>query len=199
MIGKITYCIFWLWKAVATVAGTFFGTVYMKLWGVDCSWIKCVGLPRIERTNGGKITLGKGVILRSSACSNTAGAFHPVSLCTIGNGHISIGNNSGLSSTVIVSESSVTIGKNVLIGVNTSIIDTDFHPVDAVQRRIPHTHGKTSPITIGDDVFIGMNSIILKGVTIGKGAVIAANSVVTKSIPANTMVGGNPAKVIRIL
>ena len=59
--------------------------------------------------------------------------------------------------------------------------------------------GISSPIVIEDDVFIGVNCIILKGVTIGARSIIAAGSVVTKSIPADCIAGGNPAKVIRLL
>lgn len=67
---------------------------------------------------------------------------------------------------------------------------------------MPHTStdwGVSAPVTIEDDVFIGMNCVILKGVTIGARSIIAAGSVVTKSIPADCVAGGNPAKVIKRL
>ena len=72
--------------------------------------------------------------------------------------------------------------------------------MDYILRRGQHTDwGISSPIVIEDDVFIGVNCIILKGVTIGARSIIAAGSVVTKSIPADCIAGGNPAKVIRLL
>ena len=88
----------------------------------------------------------------------------------------------------------ITIGKNVAIAHNVSIMDSDFHRIhDESGRHI----NPSRPVVIGDNVWIGRNSIILKGVTIGEGAVIAAGSVVTKDVPANTIVGGVPARILR--
>jgi acetyltransferase-like isoleucine patch superfamily enzyme len=88
------------------------------------------------------------------------------------------------------------IGSNILIGSGCVISDSDSHPVLPSERN-DHTKTKTKPVVIEDDVFIGARSIILKGVTIGKGSVIGAGSVVTKSIPEYTIAGGNPAKIIK--
>lgn len=113
---------------------------------------------------------------------------------------ISIGDNVGMSSTVLWSHKKITIGNHVKIGGNCIIIDTDAHNMDFLLRRSPSTDwGVSSPVTIEDDVFIGMNCVILKGVTIGARSIIAAGSVVTKSIPADCVAGGNPAKVIKRL
>ena len=80
------------------------------------------------------------------------------------------------------------------------LIDTDAHNMDYLSRREQCTDwGATAPIVIEDDAFIGMNCIILKGVTIGSRSIIAAGSVVTRSIPADCIAGGNPARVIRNL
>ena len=81
-------------------------------------------------------------------------------------------------------------------------MDTDCHCVNYLSRRDPKIDGPqcgSSPIVIEDDAFIGMNCIILKGVTIGSRSIIAAGSVVTRSIPADCIAGGNPARVIRNL
>ena len=90
--------------------------------------------------------------------------------------------------------SSVYIGHNVVISERVVIRDSDNHTI-----RYNDTEGKpgTLPIVIGDHVWIGMNSIILKGVNIGEGAIIAAGSVVNKDVPAYSMAGGVPAKVIK--
>ncbi|MCQ2379548.1 MAG: hypothetical protein MJ025_01300 [Victivallaceae bacterium] len=199
MLGRVAYAVFWLWKAAVTVLGTVFGSAYLKLWGVRCPLVKCVGLPRVEKSPGGDISIGHGVTLRSARCSNVAGVFRPVSLCTRRNGCISIGDHSGLSAAVVVSESRVSIGKHVLVGPGVGIVDTDFHPLDAVARREPHAAGVSEPVEIGDDVFIGMNSIVLRGVTIGRGSVIAAGSVVADSIPPGVLAAGVPACVVRRL
>ncbi|MGN8070015.1 sugar O-acetyltransferase [Mucilaginibacter sp. 22184] len=85
------------------------------------------------------------------------------------------------------------IGDDVMIGPNVSIITTG-HPLDPSQRRSV-TIGK--PIVIERNVWIAASAIIIGGVTIGKNSVVAAGSVVTKNVPPNTLVGGNPARVIR--
>lgn len=113
---------------------------------------------------------------------------------------IIIGNNVGMSSTVLWCHKKIVIGNNVKIGGNCILIDTDAHDINYVNRRRPATdRDAASPIIIEDDVFIGTNCIILKGVTIGAHSIIAAGSVVTKSIPADCIAGGNPARVIKNL
>lgn len=88
----------------------------------------------------------------------------------------------------------VSIGNNVSIAYNVLIQDSDYHTTyDEKGNEKP----QTLPIVIEDDVWIGANAIILKGVTLGKGCVVAAGSVVTKSVPAYALVGGNPARVIK--
>lgn len=105
-----------------------------------------------------------------------------------------------MSSTVLWAHKNITIGNYVKIGGNCILIDTDSHNKDYMIRRGQYTDwGIAEPIVIEDDVFIGMNCIILKGVTIGARSIIAAGSVVTKSIPADCIAGGNPAKVIKSL
>lgn len=120
----------------------------------------------------------------------------------VGHGaNLKIGNNSGMSSASIWVNESITIGNNVNIGANSTIIDTDAHSLDwRVRMTTEDTFcAKNAPIVIGDGVFIGMGSIVLKGVTIGDHAVIGAGSVVTQSIPANCIAAGNPCKVVKYL
>ena len=87
------------------------------------------------------------------------------------------------------------IADNVMIGPNVSII-TSSHPLEPSKRRTT-TIGK--PIVIGKNVWIAANALIIGGVSIGENAVVAAGSVVTKNVPPNTFVGGNPARVIRTI
>lgn len=96
---------------------------------------------------------------------------------------------------VVLDCAPVTIGSNVFIAPNVQIY-TASHPLDAELRK---TLENAYPVTIGDDCWIGGNSVICPGVTIGKGCVIGAGSVVTKDIPDNSLAVGNPAKVIRKL
>lgn len=111
----------------------------------------------------------------------------------------------------IWSGADVNIGNNVLIAHNVNIHDNNSHSLDFLERRkhyadiISTGHPKSiqslkdAAITIHDDVWIGFNSIILKGVTIGEGAIVAAGSVITKDVTPFTVVGGNPAGLIKSL
>lgn len=112
---------------------------------------------------------------------------------------LTIGNNVGMSSTRMWIHKGVTIGDNVKIGACVLMTDTDAHPMDYLARRTSSEGTKSAPIVIEDDVWVGAHSIILKGVTIGARSVIGAGSVVTKSIPADCVAAGNPAKVIKML
>ena len=119
---------------------------------------------------------------------------------------IEIGNDSGISSACLWAKTRITIGDRVKIGGDCILMDTDAHNLDYRVRGSGEMIGKfgkdsltaaSAPIVIEDDVLIGTRCIILKGVTIGARSIIAAGSVVTKSIPADCIAGGNPAKVIR--
>ena len=126
-------------------------------------------------------------------------------------GKISIGRDCYLGeNSRIWSAASIKIGDRVLISHNVNIHDTNAHSLDP---QIRHRHFietmatgfprenavdiVSAPIVIGDDVWIGFNSIILKGVKIGRGAIVAAGSVVTKDVPEFSIVAGNPAKVVK--
>ncbi|MFT4045517.1 MAG: sugar O-acetyltransferase [Solimonas sp.] len=87
------------------------------------------------------------------------------------------------------------IGDDVMIGPNVSLI-TEGHPVEPSQRRAAIT---AKPIVIERNVWIATGAIIIGGVTVGENSVVAAGAVVTRDVPANTLVGGNPARVIRAI
>ncbi len=133
-------------------------------------------------------------------------------------GKIEIGNHSYIGASTFISKSSISIGDNVTIAWGCTIYDHDSHSLNHIDRRKDiddelrdirngdsfilnkdWSKVKSKPIIICDDVWIGMNSIILKGVTIGEGAIVGAGSVVTKDIPAWTVVAGNPAKIVKEL
>ena len=152
------------------------------------------GSPMLRRVPGSRIVVGARCTFRSAAWSNFAGINHPCILATLGeNAIIKIGDDCGFSGASICAEKSITIGQRVMVGANATIFDTDWHPVDPMQRAAGGT-GASSPVTIEDDVWLGANVVVLKGVTIGAGATIAVNSVVTKSIPPGVIAGGVPAR-----
>jgi acetyltransferase-like isoleucine patch superfamily enzyme len=122
-------------------------------------------------------------------------------------GQLSIGDYSYFTNAVLLCELSVTIGRYVMIGWNTTIADSDFHPIDPALRIAdavacsPVGKGRArppiamQPVVIEDDVWIGPNATILKGVRIGAGAFIEAGSLVTRDIPAGAVAAGNPAQI----
>jgi acetyltransferase-like isoleucine patch superfamily enzyme len=177
--------------------------IVLKLYGVKMGAnCKIIGKPVISRHNNSQITLGNRAVLVSKISQTALGVSRPVILRTMTeNSKIFIGEDTGLSGTTICSAISVEIGARCLIGADVLIVDTDFHQVDVLSRRyLPHPAPKPEHrIVIGDDVFIGARSIILKGVSIGNGSVIGAGTVVTKNVPTNVIVAGNPASVVRAL
>jgi acetyltransferase-like isoleucine patch superfamily enzyme len=126
------------------------------------------------------------------------------------NGSAVIGDFTLLNGALVMAEERIEIGSHCLISWNVGIADSDFHPLEPAQRLIdahalapfykdrpPRPRLETRPVKIADNVWIGMNAIILKGVTIGENSVVAAGAVVVKSVPANTIVAGNPAVAVK--
>ena len=143
---------------------------------------------------------GPGLCLRSSTRSNPLAPNHPVILCTWRAGsRLEVGTNFAMTGGTLCAAERITIGDNVAVGANTIIVDTDFHPTSLEDRKSKPDAGEVASVLIEDDVFIGMNCLILKGVTIGKGSVIGAGSVVTTDIPSQVIAAGNPARVVREL
>lgn len=116
--------------------------------------------------------------------------------------NMSIGDGSSIpkGSTFYCTEAPLTIGRKVIFGPHPTIITGD-HRTDVIGKFIMDSHEKLpendAPVTVEDDVWAGCNVTILKGVTIGRGSVIAAGAVVTKSCPPYSIIGGVPAKVLK--
>ena len=96
---------------------------------------------------------------------------------------------------------SIRIGKHCLLAAGVAVFDMDGHPQDAALRRAgePSPPESIGPVVIGDDVWVGNGALILKGVTIGDRAIIAARSVVTRDVSSDTVVAGNPAQMVKTL
>ncbi|MBI1202275.1 MAG: acyltransferase [Rhodopseudomonas sp.] len=161
------------------------------------------GLPEIKRAPGARIVLGRRVQLNSSSVRTVAATLSgPVRLAALSaSASILVEEGVGLNGTSITARSkAIRIGAGTLVGPNVVIVDADFHaiwPPDA--RAVSPAIESDADVTIGRNVWIGMGSMILKGVTIGDGAVIAAGSVVTRDVAANSLAGGLPARFIRSL
>ena len=183
-----------------------FNRLYFRLKGIEFGKnILAYNKVYLTGYKQGKITIGDGFHLTSGdginpICRNIRACIHRGSPQAT----IIIGNNVGMSSPCIWINERLTIGDHVKIGGNCVILDTDTHQIDYLARRGEKADSEditttiqSAPITIEDDVWVGTNCIILKGVTIGARTVIGAGSVVTKSIPADSIAAGNPCKVIR--
>ena len=124
----------------------------------------------IRTQKHGQIEIGKNVCLMSHPGTNLVGLTNPCVLHCHGDGHIVIGDHSGGSAVILSSKSSIRIGRYVKLGGNVRVFDHDYHALDYQDRRHGATdkaNCRTKPVMIGDDVFVGTNSIILKGVTLG--------------------------------
>ena len=156
------------------------------------------GTPIIQKHRQSRMHFGDRLALRSTVRSNPLGANHPVILCTWREDSLlQVGDDFAMTGGTICTLERIIIGHRVTVGANSTIVDTDFHPLQPDLRLSQPQGASGSAVTIEDDVFIGMNCLILKGVTIGRGSVVGAGSVVTQNVPASVIVAGNPAKVIR--
>lgn len=163
----------------------------MHLWGIKYGkGCEFRGTTFFFRGLGSTITLGNFCRFNSNSRFNFRGINHKCILQATQGGKITIGDYFGGSGVSIVSNVEVKIGNNVMCGANVMIGDRNDH-----EDRYPEWQPK--PVIIGNNVWIGMNSVIMRGVTIGNNVVIGANSVVVKDIPSNVIAVGSPCKVIR--
>ena len=151
---------------------------------------------RIVLRNHGQMELGNGVALNSFP----QGESFVTSLNTwLPDASLEIGEQVVLNGTVIHARQRIHIGAWTMFGPGCVVIDNDSHPL----RRDPQARrGRdvaAAPVDLQSNVWVGMRSLIMKGVTIGENSIIAAGSIVTRDIPANVIAGGAPCKVIRRL
>ena len=146
----------------------------------------------------GSIRIGKSFHAVSARKRSFFTIYSPVHLTIIGDGQIIIGDHVGLNGTTITARKKIIIGDYTMIGPNTIIVDNDGHNAWPPRERWT-TSGRSEEIIIENDVWIGMNCTILKGVKIGTGSIIAAGSVVISNVDANSLYAGNPALKIKSL
>lgn len=172
---------------------------YLKFKKIDIGQgVKVRG--KIFLKNNGNIIIRDNVTINSRLSANPISGQMYTSLLVSQNARLIIDKGAGISNSSISVFNSVYIGEDVFIGAGCKIFDTDFHSVNYEKRMSKNDDDiKSSPIVLEKGCFIGSNTIILKGVTIGKFSVVGAGSVVTKNIPSNEIWGGNPAKFIKKL
>jgi acetyltransferase-like isoleucine patch superfamily enzyme len=146
--------------------------------------------------NNGKIELGDNVYLNSYPDGEL---FKTGLFAYLDTSFIKIGSNCSLNGTIIYCRNKIIIDDNCMFGPGVIILDNDSHntSIEPLTRRSGKIND--SPVNIGNNVWIGMRSIIMKGVHIGDNSIIAAGSIVTKNVPSNQLFGGNPAKFIKVL
>lgn len=178
-----------------------FNSIKFQLWGIKHGKHLCVhGHVGLYIAPSAQVIIGDNYYISSGLHINPLARNLEASIKVNDKGCLLIGNKVGMSSPVIWVHQSVTIGNHVQIGAGTLIMDSDAHSLHYLKRRdlkIDLNCKHNAPIVIEDDVLIGANCIILKGVTIGARSVIGAGSVVVKNIPADSIAAGNPARVIK--
>lgn len=191
LLPHFTGCLLLKLRAMPT---TLIGRILLKWWRIQTGAHCCFnGLPLFRRHPRSIIRIGADATFSSHTAYNPIGINRRCILTTLSEqARIEIGDECGFSGTVIGAELSVIIGNNVRCGANTLITDTDWHTDD--YRTSP-----PKPVVIEDNVWLGVNVTVMKGVTIGENSLIGANSLVTRDIPPNVIAAGSPAVVIREL
>lgn len=171
--------------------------IYGDRFSIDESF-KVWGRMFILIHGAGSVSIGKNFHALSNARRSFITLYSKCHLTIIDDGMIIIGDHVGLNGTAITAKGKISIGDNSMVGPNTIIIDHDGHNSWPPETRWT-TPGAVSNITIEDNVWIGMNCLILKGVKIGSGSIVGAGSVVVSDVEKNCLYAGNPAKKIRSL
>lgn len=157
----------------------------------DIKWINLI------KKNKGILIFGDDCIIRSRISFDSP------------DGTIIIGNRCFIGASLLVCHSNISIGDDVMISWGVTIVDHDSHSLNWFERQSDvinwfrgtkdWTVVSVKPVSVQDRAWIGFGASILKGVTIGEGAVVAARSVVTKDVPPYSLVAGNPARIVRTL
>lgn len=180
-------------KNIALINLIFIGKILNFAWRLISAkfYLRNCKTGRFVTTRGKPLIIAKGTVIIGDRVVLWS-IFNRTIISIHAKAKLQIGDYTRINGVHIAAKSSIKIGKNVRIGPYTIIMDSDFH--DIQEHSV---EGKSEPIIIGDNTWIASRVIILKGVTIGEGAVIAAGAVVTKDVPAYSMVAGVPAVVVR--
>lgn len=171
--------------------------LYLRLRGVEVGkGFTCVGRPGINLKRGTRIKLGNQVTLCNSGIANPLAEYGKCRLATVAKGaQIILHDSVGLSSCLICSATKVEIGEGSIIGGGAMVIDTDFHQPIPGMGWGNDASSVSKPVRIGKRCFIGARAIILKGVTLEDDVVVAAGSVVNRSVPSHSIAFGNPLQI----
>lgn len=170
--------------------------ILFKLYGINYKSFVVKGPFSIHVQKKGKCTFGEHFTANAGFFSIDNGVNTKIKVYD--NALLEIGDNVGISTTCIICRKEIRIGNYTKVGAGCMITDSNHHSLDYRKRQSDDFFdAKCSPVIIGSNVFIGMRSIILKGVHIGDKAIVAAGSVISRDIPEGEIWGGNPAKFIK--
>ena len=137
----------------------------------------------------GRVVLGDNIKAWCHAEKNVLITYTPDSRITVGSG-------TRLNGAGIMAYTQIDIGPRCILG-STIVFDSDFHPLDPAHRHDVDAPVSCAPIRIGDNVWLGGQSAVLKGVTVGENAVVAFRAVASSDVPPNVVVAGNPARIVK--
>ena len=184
-------------KKITNRLATFLARLHLKWWGV------LVGSNLFVRgflvlIPKGKLIIGNNVTINSAPVS-VGGSIRRTAFRVEPEGTLVIKDGVGMSNITVICFDSITFEEGAMIGGGCEFLDGDAHPLAPASRAMKGNRGKTGPIVIGKNTFIGGKSTVLKGVTVGEGAVIGMGSLVTKNIPPYEIWAGVPARFIKKL
>lgn len=191
---------FWKWQSGA------WGTVLFRLkalfLGVECRGrVRCWGTVQLIRAPLSRIAFGRNISIISDTYRASASSLYaPTKIQTFNRtARIEIGDNVGMNGASIVARSCcIKIGSNTMLAPNVVVMDSDFHAAwPPENRNCPSDNDRD--VTIGENVWLGLGVIVLKGVAIGNNSIVGAGSIVTRNIPANVVAAGNPAAIVKQL
>ena len=163
--------------------------------------LKIKNKPLVHILDGSKLIIGENSTLNSKNAKYHINMFAPVKIYIDKVGaKIRIGNNTRIHGSCLHAYESIVIGDNCLIAANCQIFDGSGHDIylDDPSERV-YSKGTAKPIIIGNNCWIGTSAIILPGTILGNNCVVAAGSVVNGNFEDNSLVGGNPAKFIKLI
>jgi acetyltransferase-like isoleucine patch superfamily enzyme len=188
---------------IKKICNLIFGTLFIRIYQLTgrvqgCNKVRVIGIPLFNIEKKSVLIIGDSVTLNSFNDDYHVNMNCPVKIFIENtSSFVNIGENTRIHGSCIHASKKIVIGRRCLIAANCNIIDSNGHKALFNNPEIRYqSSDDPREIIIEDDVWIGMNSIILPGVKIGRGAIIAANSVVNSDIPPGVLARGNPAKVI---
>jgi len=175
------------------------GRVYLNIHGARVGrGLRLQSLPFCRCYGTGHIDIGDNVTILNTLYQNAAGIMHKTVLIAGDGALLRIGNDVGISGATLDARNSISIGDRCMLGANCGLFSTDYHPLHPADRHDRTARAvQTAPVTLENDVWIGANALILKGVTVGASSIVGAGSVVTKSVPPGVIVAGNPARIVK--